>query len=373
MVAELTVLREQIDLIDQQLLQLLAQRLQLVAQVGEVKNRHGLPVYAPEREEQMLKARRLEAEKLGVSPDLIEEVLRRVMRESYSAENDKGFKSTCPQLRSIVIVGGEGQMGSLFRKMFTLSGYQVKSLGQQDWPNAPEILADAGMVLLSVPIHLTEQVIAQLPPLPEDCILADLTSIKEQPLQAMLNKHSGPVIGLHPMFGGDIASFAKQVIIYCEGRQTEACHWLLQQFELWGASLYPLSAREHDQNMAFIQALRHFATFVYGVHLSEEQVDIDRLLALSSPIYRLELVMIGRLFAQDPQLYADIIMASKDNLALIQRYYQRFGDALKLLQQGDKETFNQSFINVTEWLGDHAQRFMSESQALLKQANDMRS
>lgn len=54
--------------------------------------------------------------------DLIEDVLRRVMRESYSSENDKGFKTLCPSLRPVVIVGGGGQMGRLFEKMLTLSG-----------------------------------------------------------------------------------------------------------------------------------------------------------------------------------------------------------------------------------------------------------
>ncbi len=81
---------------------------------------------------------------------------------------------------------------------------------------------------------------------------------------------------------------------------------------------------EHDQNMAFIQALRHFATFAYGLHLAEENVRLEQLLALSSPIYRLELAMVGRLFAQDPQLYADIIMSSENNLALIKRSLPAF-------------------------------------------------
>lgn len=64
-----------------------------------------------------------------------------------------------------------------------------------------------------------------------------------------------------------------------------------------GARLHRISAVEHDQNMAFIRALRHFATFAYGLHLAEENVQLEQLLALSSPIYRLELAMVGRLFA----------------------------------------------------------------------------
>ena len=208
MVAELTALRDQIDEVDKALLNLLAKRLELVAEVGEVKSQYGLPIYVPEREASMLASRRKEAAALGVPPDLIEDVLRRVMRESYSSENDKGFKTLCPSLRPVVIVGGGGQMGRLFEKMLTLSGYQVRTLEKEDWANAPEMVADAGMVIVSVPIHVTEQVIAKLPPLPADCILVDLASVKAGPLQAILSVHSGPVVGLHPMFGPDSGSLA---------------------------------------------------------------------------------------------------------------------------------------------------------------------
>ncbi|MCS3433915.1 bifunctional chorismate mutase/prephenate dehydrogenase [Klebsiella sp. BIGb0407] len=372
MVMELTALRDQIDEVDKALLDLLARRLHLVAEVGEVKSRHGLPIYVPEREASMLASRRKEAESLGVPPDLIEDVLRRVMRESYSSENDKGFKTLRPELRPVVIVGGAGQMGGLFEKMLTLSGYQVRILEKDDWDRAPEILNDAGMVIVSVPIHITEQTIARLPPLPEDCVLVDLASVKSGPLDAMLAAHPGPVVGLHPMFGPDCGSLAKQVVVYCDGRNPEAYQWFLDQVQVWGALLHRSSAAEHDQNMAFIQALRHFATFAYGLHLSKENVQLEQLLALSSPIYRLELAMVGRLFAQDPQLYADIIMSSDNNVALIKRYYQRFGEAIKLLEGDNKQPFIDSFSHVADWFGDYAKRFQTESRVLLRQANDSR-
>lgn len=372
MVAELGALRDQIDEVDKALLGLLARRLDLVAQTGEVKSRLGLSVYAPERESFMLTARRREARALGVSPDLIEDVLRRIMRESYISENDRGFKTLCPSPQPVVIVGGGGQMGRLFDRMLRLSGYQVRILEQDDWDRAREIVADAGMVIVSVPIHVTERVIAQLPSLRDDCVLVDLTSVKSGPLQAMLSAHKGPVLGLHPMFGPDSGSLAKQVVVYCHGRHPEAYQWFLEQIQVWGARLHCISAAEHDHSMAFIQALRHFATFAYGLHLAEEDVRLEQLLALSSPIYRLELAMVGRLFSQDPQLYADIIMASEDNLALIKRYHRCFGQAIGLLEQRDKQAFIDSFRKVARWFGDDAQRFQNESRALLLSANDSR-
>ncbi|PHM33375.1 bifunctional chorismate mutase/prephenate dehydrogenase [Xenorhabdus innexi] len=372
MAAELSQLRKQIDEVDKALLSLLSRRMDLVAEVGEVKSQLGLPIYAPEREASMLASRRKEAEILGISPDLIEDILRRIMRESYTSENDKGFKKLNADIGPIVIVGGSGKMGRLFSRLLTLSDYEVRNLEANDWEQADAILAGAGMVIVSVPIHLTEAVIHRLPPLPEECILVDLASIKQKPLQAMLDVHKGPVLGLHPMFGPDVGSFAKQVVIFCDGRQSESYQWFLEQILVWGARLHRIEADQHDKNMSFIQALRHFSTFSYGRHLLKEDIDLQQLLSLSSPIYRLELAMVGRLFAQDPQLYADIIMSSPENIELIRRYHQSFGQALALLENQDKQAFIENFNQVSEWFGDEAVRFMKESQTLLQQANDSR-
>ncbi|KJY72414.1 bifunctional chorismate mutase/prephenate dehydrogenase [Vibrio nigripulchritudo] len=370
MAVELNELRDQIDQVDKQMVDLLAQRLALVEKVGEVKSEHGLPIYVPEREAAMLASRREEAEKQGVPPQLIEDILRRTMRESYTSEKDSGFKCLNPDLGAVVIVGGHGQLGGLFGRMFRLSGYNVKVLGSQDWERADEILDGAGLVVVTVPIHLTESVIAKLGNLPENCILCDLTSIKAKPLAAMMETHQGPVVGLHPMFGPDVPSLAKQVVVFCDGRGEDSYHWLLKQIEIWGASLCKCEAQEHDHGMTLIQALRHFTSFAYGLHLSGENPNIDNLLQLSSPIYRLELAMVGRLFAQDPNLYADIILSSEDNIEMIKRFHQSFGSALEMLEKADKTAFVESFEKVGDWFGDYSQQFMEESQKLLKQAND---
>ena len=80
--AELAELRSQLEGTDRELLQLLHQRLDLATQLGEAEKGAGQPAYAPQREAEQLHARRAEAEALGLSPDLAEDILRRCMRES---------------------------------------------------------------------------------------------------------------------------------------------------------------------------------------------------------------------------------------------------------------------------------------------------
>ncbi|MEL0628079.1 bifunctional chorismate mutase/prephenate dehydrogenase [Psychromonas aquatilis] len=368
----LSKLRDEIDAVDQQIIDLLAERLRLVGEVGEVKTKHGLPIYVPEREAAMLAKRREEAEKKGVPASLIEDILRRTMRESYASENETGFKTVNPDMKRIVIIGGNGLLGQRFVEMFKLSGYDVDVLGRSNWDQAEAICSKAGLVIVGSPIDVTTDVIKQLSFLPKDCILTDITSVKDEPLTEMLAVHDGPVVGLHPMFGPDISSFAKQVIVYCDGREPEKYQWLIDQMKIWGAHLYNVAAPTHDKSMTLIQALRHFTSFVYGVHLQEVDADLEQLLDLSSPIYRLELAMVGRLFAQEPALYADIIMSQKNNLAMIKRYHQHFSDAIELLENNDREAFIDRFKSVTNWMGDYSELFLNESRTMLQQVHDNR-
>jgi len=371
--ADLENLRGLIDSVDQQLLNLLRKRLDLVAQVGAVKHCAGLPIYAPQREAAMLAKRRAEADEIGVSPQLIEDILRRLMRESYLNERDVGFKQVKENLGHVVIVGGKGKLGGLFTQMLTLSGYQVKSLDKNDWDQAAQIFDGAGLVIVTVPIAITCELIREkLTQLPTTCILADLTSIKGEPVNAMLAAHPGPVVGLHPMFGPDVDSLAKQVVVVCHGRMSDEYQWLLEQIKIWGARLVEADADKHDKAMQLVQAMRHFSSFVYGLNLYKEDADIGTLLQFSSPIYRLELAMVGRLFAQSPELYADIIFAQKDSMNAIGDYLDNYSQALLLLKTGDRDAFVAQFKEVAQWFGDFAPQFQRESRAMLQSVNDMK-
>ena len=365
-------LREEIDAADSELVNLLARRMDISRRIGEVKQELGQPLYVPEREAALIAARRSEAEQRGLTGDLIEDVLRRTMRESYQRQKHQGFRRTGDSERPIVVVGGKGQLGSLFVRWFELSGYAVTVIDVDNLDALEKSVENAALVLISVPIEHTATVISELPELPDDCVLADLTSVKQAPLGAMLANHSGAVLGLHPMFGPNIPTFAKQTILVTPGRDAVAAQWLLRQFEIWGARLHELSAERHDQAMSVIQVMRHLSTFVYGYHLAHEDIDLDELLSLSSPIYRLELMMVGRLFAQDPGLYADIILSDHDQHRMIRRYLQRFTNLLDVLEQEGREGFIREFNAVARWFGPHARQFLQESVGLLQHADDVK-
>ena len=259
---KLTSLRDEIDEIDSDLVKLLQRRLSVTSKVGQLKSSVGKPIYDGAREASLFAKRRLQASEAGLSPDLIEDVLRRLMRDSYVSQDASGYRCVNVDCKKVVVVGGKGQLGAIFVDLFQRSDYQVAIIEQDDWPNSEAILADAGVVIVAVPIRLTTMVIHHLNNLPKDCILADLTSIKESPLFDMKKAHAGPVVGLHPMFGPDVTGLIKQTIISCQGRFPEKYQWLLEQFEVWGAKIYPVEAHEHDQAMSMVQVMRHFSKLI---------------------------------------------------------------------------------------------------------------
>jgi chorismate mutase/prephenate dehydrogenase len=189
--------------------------------------------------------------------------------------------------------------------------------------------------------------------------------MKAAPMAAMLDAHPGPVIGLHPLFGPATTTMDKQVVITSQGRQAPQCQWLLDQFTAWGAIVIQADPAEHDQAMAVIQALRHFATFSFGKFLFERQIALDQTLEYSSPIYRLELGMVGRLFAQDPTLYSEIILASPERRQLLRDYLTSLQDSLALIETGDKAAFEKHFQTIADWFDPFSDQALRETTFLI--------
>lgn len=364
--AQLDQLREEIDGIDKQMVDLLAQRRAVIQKVTEVKQQHELPTFHPAREENLISARRAQAVQAGLDPDYVEDLFRTVLRHSRVGQLDTlGRRGVRPGAK-VLVVGGRGQMGRFFAKWFRESDYDVRVMDRDDWPQISSLAQGVELCMLAVPIDLTADVAARIAPdLPPQCVLTDITSLKRKPLDAMLHNHPGPVVGLHPLFGPTTTTMDKQIIVVSPGRQFEQCQWLLDQLTVWGNVLVETPAAEHDEIMSIVQALRHFATFAFGQFLHSRGVPILRTLELSSPIYRLELAMVGRLFAQDPALYAEIIFATPERQGLLKDFIQSLQRNLDLVERGDKAEFMERFREIAKWFGPFSEQALRESTFLV--------
>jgi prephenate dehydrogenase len=252
---------------------------------------------------------------------------------------------TTHKSRRVTIVGGKGRMGQFFAKQLTLAGHYVEILGREDWKKADLLLAEAELVLISVPIEQTLTIIEQISKyIAPTTAIADITSIKTEPVAKMLACHEGAVMGLHPMFGPNQNSFNAQKIVVCPGRQDSAFQWLIDLMASKGSDLIFCQPQEHDRTMAIVQAVRHFSQFGFGLFLASNRVDLERSLSMASPNYLLEYEAVKRFFQQNPSMYVDIMLASETSRQTITSLAETYQYLADLVAKNDRESLIKTFL-----------------------------
>lgn len=363
--------RQQIDKIDEHILDLLQERTRVVQDVIERKVENQLPVFVAGRENEKTESFRQKASERGIDPDWAEDFLRMVMAASRAAQSAEKFPRSTSEPKHILYVGGSGGMGSLYRKFTESSGHIAHSIDKSNWFEMEEMAPKLDLVIVTVPINATENVIRRLAPkLNKETILADFTSNKGEPLKAMLDAHPGPVVGLHPMHGPDVPNLSKQLMVFCAGRDSEKADWFREQCKLWGMRVIDAEPEKHDDVMHMVQGLRHFVALLHGSFMKQFDLFPNEMLDYSSPIYRAELMMTGRIFAQDAELYADIVFANKERRDLLLSFFNHHKTLMEMVEKDDKKGFIREFEAVTDFFGSFASQALKESGYLINRLAD---
>jgi chorismate mutase-like protein len=83
---ELLALRQRIDALDQQLLDVLAERINICHEVARIKEHSDTPIIQPERVRNVVTTRRQYAIDQGIDPDFAEDIMRVVLSETHRIE-----------------------------------------------------------------------------------------------------------------------------------------------------------------------------------------------------------------------------------------------------------------------------------------------
>ena len=363
--------RNRIDKIDRQLLDLLAERREIVHEVIDKKVKNQLPIFAPKREDEKTETFRKLAEERNLDPEWAEDFLRMIMASSRASQSANEFPRATEEPKHILIVGAGGGMGSLYARIARQSGHEVYEIDKHNWYELEEFAPKLDLAIVSVPINVTTDVIRRLAPkLKEDTILADFTSNKTDPIKAMCEAHEGPVLGLHPMHGPDVDNLSKQLMVACAVRDPEASEWVIQQSKLWGMRVVEADAEKHDHVMHMVQGLRHFVALLHGSFMKTYDLKPSDILDYSSPIYRAELMMTGRIFAQSAELYADIVFANEERRELLLKFIEHNERLAQMVKDDDKEGFIKEFESVTDFFGKFASQALEESGYLINRLAD---
>jgi prephenate dehydrogenase len=265
------------------------------------------------------------------------------------------------------IIGGTGKMGRLFVPVFEQGGYEVVVSGRSTEITNRDIAEQCDLVIVTVPIHDTVRVIDEIAPLlSKDQLLCDFTSLKVRPVEAML-RSKAEVIGLHPMFGPTVKSINRQTIIVCPARANEArVAALIGIFKSQGAICTIASPEEHDRIVAVVQGLTHFVTLCMAETVRRLSVDLNKTGQFESPVYQIELSLIGRLLSQDPALYADILQQNPYVPEVLAACRSSAADLAAIVETKDPEQFRVFFERNSRHLGSYCEEGQKTTDALIE-------
>lgn len=365
---ELDALRGELDRLDRALMELAQRRMQTVAAIGAVKKGTDAPLFHRDRERAVLERARRNAREVGLDPDLGEKLLHALIEASHDAQAVVAGQLAPPEARRrFLLVGGGGEMGILLAGLLRARGHSVDCYEREDPRTPAEAAREAEVVMLAVSMHAAAEVARQWAPVvPEDALLCDINSLKQE-ICAIFAEHARcQVVGLHPMFGPTVRSLRRQKVVVCPVRPGERVDELLAELGRLGAELVHTTPEQHDRMMAIVQVLVHYRTLAMGEALRVAGVPIAETLAFTSPIYRLELAVVGRLFAQDADLYATIEMSNPQGPEVRRIFRQAADDVEQAVASGDREQFSALFARVSAYMGEFGDEALRLSDALIE-------
>jgi chorismate mutase/prephenate dehydrogenase len=363
----LPVLRAMVDVLDRDLLQIVARRMALVGEIAAFKRQHGLRIRDLEREHDIIDDRCRRAEAMGLPRGEMESVFRVLMRASR--DHQAALRAELPYgttSRTIAVIGGRGGMGALLVRLFGDLGHQVLVVDVDTELTATDATPVADVVVISVPIDATESVIRSVGPrLREDALLMDVTSIKEAPIAAMLASTRASVVGTHPMFGPNVHSLQGQRVVVCRARGEEWVDWVVRMLQARGLTVQETTPTHHDRMMAVVQVLTHFQTQVLGLTLARLGTPLDETLRFTSPAYLMELYVTARHFDQSPDLYGPIEMRNPATAHVTNAFGAAAKEVADVLASGDRERFRQLFAEVRDFFGPFTHEALEQSSFLI--------
>lgn len=366
---DLLALRERIDQLDRRFVELLAERNELVAEVADVKRQSGFPIRDPDREGRMLAERRMLGTADGIRPEVVESLFRVILWASR--DRQAALRAAVPlqiEPRIVSIIGGQGGMGTCLGTMFQEQGHEVLVADLDTTLRPKEAAAKADVTMISVNIRTTREVVELVGPCcREDSLLFDVTSIKADPVEAMVASSTATVIGTHPLFGPAINSLQSQRVVVTPGRINDErwMTWLESSFKAAGLEVIQTTPDQHDRIMSVVQVLTHYSTEVIGRTMQTLGVSIEESLQFTSPIYHMELLMAARHFAQSPDLYSAIEMTNPNVDSVTTAFTQAAAELRNLIINGDQDGFRKTFSEVRSFFGDFSETALVESSYLI--------
>lgn len=242
-------------------------------------------------------------------------------------------------------------MGSWLAGLLKSQGLEVISCGRSTMPQPKDIASTCEVIVLSVPIRATIDLIKQVGPLiPKEGLFMDLTSIKTETMEAMLRYSRSAVVGLHPLFGPEATGKRGDLkVAVCPGRGDQALDWSVKMLESGGLKPLLISPRLHDHLMGIIQGVQHFAMIAFAMTILRSGYELEDLMAFATPSFGQIANRIRAILNQPAELFGPLMMDNPFSLQSIQSYTQCSEQLKGIVQRKDMDSLGELFLSLKQY------------------------
>ena len=225
-------------------------------------------------------------------------------------------------VRSVVVAGGAGAVGSMLTGQWSASGAAVLALDTSadaghdircpnEW--AADVVAAADVVVLAVPEVVALTAVGVVGPLLRPgAVLVETLSVKSRFADAVAAADIDPgasVVGVNPMFAPSLGLPGRAVAVVIH-RGGPAADVVVSDLAGWGARIQETTADQHDRWCAAMQALTHAAVLSFGLALEDLGVGVDETAGLSPPPHTVATALLARIALGTPEVYRDVQVAN---------------------------------------------------------------
>ena len=341
-------LRSKLSAIDRRLVELIAERQDIVSDIGKSKRSTGTGTRDYKREKDVLDMGRARAEELGVDPDLIEDLLQLLIRTSLeSQERDRVVAEGKGDGRRALVIGGAGKMGRWFADFFTSQGFAttIADVTVEDGPGRFRNWTDAGVdydvIVVAAPLAVSGRILAQLAVLRPRGLVFDIGSLKSPLLDGLeeLRAAGCRVTSLHPMFGPDTRLLSGRHLIICDAGDAQATADAKELFAATMVEQLDMGLDDHDRLIAYVLGLSHALNIAFFTALADSGEAAPRLARMSSTTFDSQLLVSAAVAQDNPHLYFEIQNLNKFGLGPLDALCEAAQRIRDTVAVGDEQAF----------------------------------
>jgi len=345
---ELKKWRADIAGIDEQIIGLIARRLELAEKIGREKRRAGKPIRDWSVEKAVHERAGRRAGELGVPVELVNAVMTQLIREACVRQEILPLAGEDLSSDRVLIVGGKGRMGSWFARFFRNQGREAAVIdpagplpGFPSFDDLTEACRWASLILVAAPLAASPGVYGRLIDRAPEGIICDIASIKSGLLEEIARARAAGlrVASMHPLFGPGARVLSDKIICLCRCGDPSSLERLRRILTETSARLVEVDIERHDRLMSRVLGLSHLVNIVFARALTGGELSYAELSQVASTTFLRQMDTTRSVITESPALYFEIQRANPHSAEVLEKLNAAVGEIAAMVASGDQDGF----------------------------------